>query len=299
MRRFVRVTLCVLLVLALVAPHGGLVSAMTRLYPSESAYPQIREQSEQALKAVSAYSEGPFPMSVFVRFTDGEWADLSLDDEHFDYDYRQVDEQKEAACAAFVRALRAELDAENAPSVLGNRYTYAAMRRMADPSRHVTCAMSVWLTMEEIRRLEEKERVVDVFYITAVGFCPVDMYAGRGTAEQALQILQTSVGLRGSVSYHPAWWNDTVNGSYMAGDFNRDGKINAADALLVLQNSVGLVAAGTRAHIGIYPQLPHYPLDWAEWEDRDAPHVLFAADVNGDGHADETDVLWKYRDLWQ
>ncbi len=150
---------------------------------------------------------------------------------------------------------------------------------------------TAWLTREEIRALAGNERVARVTYIPYDRNNLPNIYYPFRTfsfnAERALFLLQISVGLH-------------VPGELYIKDIDvdRNGQIDAYDALLVLQESVGLIAIGRVMYLYTW-QSPILIEGAYDWERIPPDFCLCANDVNGDGVADALDIMLKNRDMWR
>ncbi len=148
---------------------------------------------------------------------------------------------------------------------------------------------TAWLTREEIRALAGNERVARVTYIPYDRnnlpniYFPFTIYSYK--AEWALYILQISVGL-----HEP--------GGMFIEDIDQNGQIDAYDALLALQESVGLIAIGEVMTLYTW-QSSIWEIGAYDWERIPPEYIFCANDVNGDGVADSLDIMIQYRDMWR
>ena len=231
------------------------------------------------LKERMADFDGPFP--VYIKgLVPEEHRDILLPRDHSVWD--------SSLFAQYAANFQKELGLEQSEPVLDVEYLYAESRYY--DYRGGAYLAAVWLTKEEIYRVAVDERVVDIVCISE------DVYPFRldsCDSWQALRILQASVGL------HVSGPDVILPSRYY--NINQDDYINALDALLALQESVGLIAIGTPQYYK--PNHTGSMIWWADgydWEMERMPENIFlcAGDENSDGVADKIDILIKCRDLW-
>ena len=184
---------------------------------------------------------------------------------------------------------RQENGLEDDNLVLNSKYMFTLGRTYGD-SGYIPLT-TAWLTREEIRALAGNERVARVIYIPYHRNNRPNIYFPFRTfsfnAERALFLLQISVGLH------------VPGESYIKNiDVDKNGKIDAYDALLVLQESVGLIAIGEVMTLYTW-QSSIWEIGAYDWERIPPEYIFCANDVNGDGVADSLDIMIKYRDMWR
>lgn len=207
-------------------------------------------------------------------------------------------EMSEEQITAFVEQMtrfQKEIGLEKYEPVLHYNYLcYGAgsmsLRLYDDRTRQVSIS-TLWLTKDEIYSLSQEKRVacLDAVLSELSYFSP--LLSRKYNVNHALKMLQISVGLS----------------PYMAQSFefdiNWDGVINASDALLALQSSVGLVACADRCYIsnqlqGIPEMSSRVNLYKWEYERPYNKDKVYAYDINNDRVADAIDILIAYRELW-
>ena len=165
--------------------------------------------------------------------------------------------------------------------------------RIAQKCRSVPLAVA-WLTKEDIYRIAVCETVEHFAYAAEdpnPHLRPFISYSYQPI--EALIVLQAVVGIE-EEGYVES----------MGLDIDRDGCITTFDALLALQEGVGLIAIAYPAYLqgwvsGI-PEAVESPALAFDWELERMPHRLFmyAGDENGDGRVDTVDIFQKYNNLW-
>ena len=174
-------------------------------------------------------------------------------------------------------------------------YTYCMTDRLisSDPpdEERVAPLAAVWLTDEEAVQIVEHPSVLGCLKMSEVAeYWPYYKFAPTNSFF-ALLILQQSVGLR------------PVSVNRREINVNMDDKVNAEDALLVLQASVGLIAIAHTSYLRAWLELGEpfddgVKYDW-EYERMPTRRCLIAnVDENGDGVLDAVDVFLKYNYLW-
>ena len=175
-------------------------------------------------------------------------------------------------------------------------YTYCMTDRLisSDPpdEERVAPLAAVWLTDEEAVQIVEHPSVLGCLKMSESGeYRPYDGFAPTNSFF-ALLILQSSVGLRPPLSL-----------TRRENNVNMDDKVNAEDALLVLQASVGLIAIAHTSYLRAWletgePDNGGVKYDW-EYERMPTRRCLIAnVDENGDGVLDAVDAFLKYNYLW-
>jgi len=283
MNKRVRVCTAVLLVMLLLMPMQA--NRMPVLAKQEGS-----EKISSYLQERMAGFDGPFPVYVF-GYVPEESLDIMLP---FNPPKKQTWEEiwNKEPFAEYAANFQKELGLEQNLPVLDVEYLYAMSYSR---KKHGSCALAaVWLTKEEIYRVASDEQVEKLLGVCEPGksYPPFDLDSCDSL--QALRILQVSVGLLET--------NDLEAGPLPSRyyNINRDDYVNALDALLALQESVGLIAIGEPVywepiHEGIM-EIWGSGYDWER--ERMYNPFLCAGDENGDGVADEIDILLKCRDLW-
>lgn len=213
-------------------------------------------------------SDGPFPVYIMSRLPD-EIQGALLSQE---WDKARFEE--------YVLEYQQEIGLEESEPALSINYLYelSCEPSMRIEGQYAFALAAVWLTEEEIYRVISHEKVDAVMdmLIDSPGYRPV--FPLQYNADLALEILQISVGLRSNFGLENREWN-----------VNLDEQIDSYDALLALQESVGLIAIAK-------------PVPLRFWEKHDwevsSNTFLYANDVNGDGTPDDLDIMLKYRNMW-
>ena len=194
----------------------------------------------------------------------------------------------------YISQLVEEMCLEENDLFLNTIYTYwmAKARIVSVQSNNLIPLVAVWMTEEKIQHVKEYEK--DVYILSVMGksstyYKPIGVCSYN--ADSALRMLQISVGI---LPISAAWPSET--------DVNKDGEINALDALLALQESVGLIVIAESFYLGGWDssigEPLRYPYDW-ELEKIPTTLGLYTGDENGDGAADYLDILLKYNYLWK
>ena len=184
---------------------------------------------------------------------------------------------------------RQEIRLEDDNLVLNSKYMFNLRTYAGHGYIPLTTA---WLTREEIRALAGNERIARVTYIPYDRNNLPNIYYPFRTfsfnAEMALFLLQISVGL-----------HDAPGEQFLKEfDVDRNGQIDAYDALLILQESVGLIAIGEVMTLYTW-QSTTWSIGAYDWERIPPEYIFCANDVNGDGVADSLDIMIQYRDMWR
>ena len=185
------------------------------------------------------------------------------------------------------KEFRNEVGLDDNNLVLNEMYMYQLSRSF----RNYIPLTTAWLTGEEILAMSSNERVARVAFLLEDpshrnSAIYVPFFESSFNAERALFLLQISVGLH-------------VPGERYIKDIDvdRNGQIGAYDALLALQESVGLIAIGRVMYL--YTWQSTILIEGAyDWERIPPDFFLCANDVNGDGVADALDILIKYNEWW-
>ena len=178
---------------------------------------------------------------------------------------------------------------------LGLIYTYSMAALRIGPNAtggEATLPLAaVWLTEKEVLQMREYPSVLGCLKMSESGdYRPCYEFAPTNSF-YALLILQQSVGLK------------PVTLRQREINVNLDDKVNAEDALLVLQASVGLIAIAHTSYLRASIELGE-PDDFFfryDWEQERIPNRLCLTtnvDENGDGVLDAVDVFLKYNYLW-
>ena len=236
---------------------------------AEVVPPKTDAELQEAMKQY----DGPYPVYIYGKIPGKEFRDGG---QKFFNEY----------VSAFIK----EEGLDESQFLMDNNYTYwMAERRVGSEQEYgVSALIAVWMTKEEIYRVADSELVTSFGYVaTCNDFRPIISYSFQPI--DALRILQVTVGFLSEFPYMPEM------------DVNMDGHSTPLDALLALQESVGLTAIAYPAYLGGYrigePQTRYLGYDW---ELKRIPQYLFmhADDVNGDGNINEIDILIKYNHLW-
>ena len=198
----------------------------------------------------------------------------------------EVYAMKQEEFSQVAREFRNEAGLNDNNLVLSEQYMYHVGKSYSNTVPLTTA----WLTGEEILAMSSNERVTRVAFLLedpshknySIYF---PFYTLSYNAERALFILQTSVGL------HEPFVREM-------GDVDLSGQIDAYDALLALQESVGLIAIGEVMYLYTW-QSPILVEGAYDWERIPPDFFLWANDVNGDGVADALDILIKYNEWWR
>ena len=263
----------------------ALLMAVLFLLPVHNIYGTALASEQERSKILSTVTEstenfnGPYPVYIATTVQAA--------------DYRRLLAWTENDFEEYVQNIRKEIGLENNRLFLQTIYSYLTtieFLKIALFGRDQIDIplMAVWLTKEEMDQVACFDKVKVVTDIYQYFYYPVVPESYNATF--ALYMLEVSVGLRLGIS------------SFDIYDVNRDGSITAVDALLALQESVGLIAIARTNYLGAWMCGQSMVRDLAyDWEKEQIPENLFFYanhDVNGDGKIDCLDIIVKFDYLW-
>ena len=246
----------------------ALVLAMLLLFPVQAGK-EIRSESEETMDAF----QGRLPFYIVAPV-----------------EYSQIKAWDLEGCAAYMSQFQKEIGLESNPTVLAADYIYHMAKKglwhgYGESGRAPLRLLAVWLSEEEKARVEACEQVIEVVAMTGEKLFRPFIIA-KFSAAAALRVLQFSVGL------------SLYDGNI---DINQDGTADASDALLILQNSVGLIVFARPNYFDKMTLMAPSPTYITQWEAERTPKDtwMYAPDLNGDGRVDEVDILIKHGDRWR